>query len=152
MAWMECNIMDQKLKFIGRILEGEKMAPLCREYNISRKTGYKLWNRYKDIGNEALIAQKRTPYRYANKIPLQVEALILDTKKEFPNWGAAKIREKIKRRFSDIRISAISTIHAVLDILFFFSRLMVILKVLTKLRKWRTISEYDTTIIKNKRK
>lgn len=112
---MECNIMDEKLKFIARILEGEKMAPLCREFGISRKTGYKLWSRYKDMGNEALIEQKRTPYRYANKLPLQVEALILDIKKEFPNWGAPKIREKIKRRFSDIKLPAISTIHAVLD-------------------------------------
>jgi putative transposase len=39
------------------------MAPLCREFGISRKTGYKLWDRYKDMGNEALIVQKRTPYR-----------------------------------------------------------------------------------------
>jgi len=115
MAWTEYNIMDQKLKFIARILEGEKMAPLCREFNISRKTGYKLWNRYKTVGNEALIEQKRTPYRYANKLPLQVEALILDTKKEFSNWGAPKIREKIKRRFPEIKLPAISTIHAVLD-------------------------------------
>ena len=107
--------MDQKLKFIARLIEGEKMAPLCREFGISRKTGYKLWNRYKDMGNEALIEQKRTPYRYANKLPLQVEALILDLKKEFPNWGAPKIREKIKRRYSDIKLPAISTIHAVLD-------------------------------------
>jgi len=107
--------MDQKLKFIARLIEGEKMAPLCREFEISRKTGHKIWNRYKDIGNEALIEQKRTPYRYANKIPLQVEALILDTKKEFFNWGAPKIREKIKRRYPDIKIPAISTIHAVLD-------------------------------------
>lgn len=112
---MECNIMDQKLKFIARLIEGEKMAPLCREFGISRKTGHKLWNRYKEMGNEALIEQKRTPYRYANKLPLQVEALILDTKKEFPNWGAPKIREKIKRRYTDIKIPAISTIHAVLD-------------------------------------
>ena len=115
MSWMECSIMDQKLKFIARLIEGEKMAPLCREFGISRKTGYKLWNRYKDMGNEALIEQKRTPYRYANKLPLQVEALILDLKKEFPNWGAPKIREKIKRRYSDIKLPAISTIHAVLD-------------------------------------
>lgn len=112
---MECNVMDQKLKFIARLIEGEKMAPLCREFGISRKTGHKLWNRYKEMGNEALIEQKRTPYRYANKLPLQIEALILDTKKEFPTWGAPKIREKIKRRHPDIRLPAISTIHAVLD-------------------------------------
>ena len=116
MGWMECSIMDQKLKFIARLIEGEKMTPLCREFGISRKTGYKLWNRYKDMGNEALIEQKRTPYRYANKLPLQVEALILDLKKEFPNWGAPKIREKIKRRYSDIKLPAISTIHSVLDL------------------------------------
>jgi putative transposase len=108
-------MLDEKLKFIARILEGEKMAPLCREFGISRKTGYKLLGRYKDMGNEALIDQKRTPYRYANKLPLQLEALILETKKEYPNWGAPKIREKIKRRFPDIKIPAISTIHAVLD-------------------------------------
>ena len=85
MGWKECSQVDEKLKFIARLIEGEKMAPLCREFGISRKTGHKLWNRYKDMGNEALIEQKRTPYRYANKIPLQIEALILETKKEFPS-------------------------------------------------------------------
>lgn len=115
MAWLECNKMDQKLVFIARLLEGEKMAPLCREFNISRKTGYKLWNRYKQIGNEALIEQKRTPYRYANKLPIQMEILLLDLKKEFPTWGAPKIRQKLIRRFPDVKTPAISTIHAVLD-------------------------------------
>ena len=75
MGWQECSLMDEKLKFIARLLEGEKMAPLCREFGISRKTGHKLWGRYKDMGNEALIEQKRTPYRYANKIPLQIEII-----------------------------------------------------------------------------
>ena len=42
MGWKECSLMDEKLKFIARLLEGEKMAPLCREFGISRKTGYKL--------------------------------------------------------------------------------------------------------------
>jgi putative transposase len=115
MGWKECSLMDEKLKFIARLLEGEKMAPLCREFGISRKTGHKLWNRYREMGNEALIAQKRTPYRYANKLPLQVEALILDVKKEFTHWGAPKIQDRIKRKFPDIKIPAISTIHAVLD-------------------------------------
>lgn len=41
MPWMECNLMDQKLKFIARLLEGEKMAPLCREFGITRPTGYR---------------------------------------------------------------------------------------------------------------
>jgi putative transposase len=53
--------------------------------------------------------------RYANKLPVQIEMMILDLKKEFPNWGAPKIREKIIRRYADVKPPAISTIHAVLD-------------------------------------
>ena len=37
MGWKECSLMDEKLKFIARLLEGEKMAPLCREFGISRR-------------------------------------------------------------------------------------------------------------------
>jgi len=61
MGWKECNKMDEKLKFIARYLEGEKMAPLCREFGITRPTGYKLIERYKMMGQCALVEQKRIP-------------------------------------------------------------------------------------------
>lgn len=115
MPWKECSKVDEKVKFVARLLDGEKMAPLCREFNISRKTGYQIWEKYLRFGQEAFIEQKRTPYRYANKLPVQIEMLILDLKKEYPNWGAPKIREKIIRKHPGTRIPAISTIHAVLD-------------------------------------
>lgn len=115
MGWKECRIMDEKLKFIARYLEGEKMAPLCREFGITRPTGYKLIERYKMMGQCALVEQKRTPHRYANKLPIAIEALILDLKREYPNWGAPKIREKIIKKYPDVKTPATSTIHAVLD-------------------------------------
>jgi Helix-turn-helix domain len=46
MPWKECDPMDERLKFIARLLDGEKMAGLCREFGISRKTGYKVLARY----------------------------------------------------------------------------------------------------------
>jgi len=52
--WKEWNTVEERLRFIARLLDGEKMAPLCREFGISRKTGYKIFNRYKDIGLEGL--------------------------------------------------------------------------------------------------
>jgi putative transposase len=115
MPWKECSVVDEKVKFVARLIEGEKMAPLCREFNIARKTGYQIWQRYKRFGQEAFVEQKRTPYRYANKLPVQLEMLILDLKKEFPDWGAPKLREKILRRHPEVKTPAISTIHAVLD-------------------------------------
>ena len=45
--------MDERLRFVARLLEGDKMAVLCREFGISRKTGYKFYQRYRDIGLEA---------------------------------------------------------------------------------------------------
>ncbi|WP_244946951.1 helix-turn-helix domain-containing protein [Legionella israelensis] len=67
MPWKECNLVDEKLKFVARLLDGEKMAPLCREFKISRKTGYKIFERYKDSGLEGLNDRSRKPYRYANQ-------------------------------------------------------------------------------------
>ncbi len=116
MAWKECNKMDQKLKFVARLLEGEQMASLCREYNISRKTGYKVWNRYKEVGLEGLNDRSRRPYRQANQLPFQIEAQIIALKKEKPHWGAPKIRELLRRKYPTIKhLPATSTVHAILD-------------------------------------
>ena len=38
MPWKECSVMDERVRFVGRLLDGEKMAALCREFAISRKT------------------------------------------------------------------------------------------------------------------
>ena len=53
------------------------MAELCREFEISRKTGYKIFQRYKDLGLEGLTDRSRRPFRQANKLPMQIETLIV---------------------------------------------------------------------------
>lgn len=115
MPWKECGPMDERLKFIARLLEGERMAPLCREFGISRVTGYKIFNRYKACGLDGLTDRSRRPYRQANKLPFQIERSILGLKKAYPSWGAPKIRDKLIRDFPMIKPPAISTVHAVLD-------------------------------------
>ena len=67
--------MDERLKFIARLLDGEKMAVVCREFGISRKTGYKIFDRYKDCGVQAFTDRSRRPYRQANRLPAPIEAL-----------------------------------------------------------------------------
>src|SRR5512141_98216 len=115
MPWKECCTMDERLRFVARFLEGEKMAGLCREFDISRKTGYKIVERYQACGLQGLTDRSRRPYRQANQLPFQIEQLILQIKREHPSWGAPKIQEKLKRRHDDIRLPAVSTVHAVLD-------------------------------------
>ncbi|RWA69927.1 MAG: IS481 family transposase [Mesorhizobium sp.] len=116
MPWKECNVMDERLKFVARLLDGEKMAVLCREFDISRKTGYKILTRYNASGLEGLTDRSRRPYRHANQLPFQIEKLIVRLKQDKPTWGAPKIRERLVRKLAgDVRIPAKSTVHAVLD-------------------------------------
>jgi transposase len=65
MPWKECHVMDERLRFVARLLEGEKMAPLCAEFGISRKTGYKIFDRYKDCGVQAF--SDRSPLCSTNR-------------------------------------------------------------------------------------
>src|SRR3546814_7368998 len=66
--------------FVARLLNGESMTEVCRSFGISRKTGYKIFNRYKEIGPVALSDRSRRPVRYANQLPEQIERLIVEAK------------------------------------------------------------------------
>ena len=108
--------MDERIRFVIRMKDGESMAALCREFGISRKTGYKILDRYEECGLEGLTDRARRPHRYANSLPVQVAAAIVAAKREKPSWGARKIRERLLRRLpSEVRVPARSTIHAILD-------------------------------------
>jgi transposase InsO family protein len=108
--------MDERMRFVIRLKDGESMASLCREFDISRKTGYKILQRYEQCGVEGLSDRARRPFRYANQLSEQIEAAIVAARREKPNWGARKIRERLLRRLPHaVKVPACSTIHAVLD-------------------------------------
>ncbi len=115
MPWQECNLMDERLRFVARLLDGDKMAAVCRDFGISRKTGYKILNRYKEVGIQGLEDKARRPYRHANKLPFQIEKTIVRIKQEHPTWGAPKIRDKLIKIYPVFKPPAKSTVHAVLD-------------------------------------
>lgn len=115
MPWKECHVMDERVRFVARLLEGETMVALCEEFGISRKTGYKIYRRYRDFGVRGLTDRSRRPHRHANQLPLVIEKAIVRLKREYPTWGAPKIRERLRQRCPDVACPAISTVHAVLD-------------------------------------
>jgi len=116
MPWKDSSVMDERARFVLRLNDGESMASLCREFGISRVTGYKIYDRYKECGIEGLTDRSRRPFRYANKLPPSVEAAILGARREKPTWGARKIRERLLRKLpSEVKVPAVSTIHAIMD-------------------------------------
>lgn len=115
MPWKECSVVEERMKFVARFLDGETMASLCREFGIARKTGYKIVDRYQSTGVVGLTDRTRRPVRFGNQLPMQVEKALLEIKADKPSWGAPKIRERFLRKFPDIRPPAKSTVHALLD-------------------------------------
>jgi transposase InsO family protein len=114
MPWKECDAVSERMHFVSRLLNEEKMADLCREFKISRKTGYKIFNRYKNEGLDGLKDQCRKPKKRPNQTSSVVTDLILDLRKDHSTWGAPKIKSYLEARHKKSLIPACSTIHVIL--------------------------------------
>ncbi len=90
------------------------MTDLCAEFDISRKTGYKFWNRYQEFGPEGLYDESRRPRRAPNQTPKEIQQLILALKQKRPSWGAKKLKAELERQHLGLTIPAKSTIHELL--------------------------------------
>lgn len=115
MPWRERDVAMERADFIKRLNSGEKMTDLCREFGISRKTGYKFKDRYQKYGFIGLADDSRAPIVVGNKTSPSVEQLIVSLRKERPTWGAAKIGEMLRRQQPNIRVPVRSTIHEILS-------------------------------------
>ena len=87
MPWKETCHVNERLKFVARLQDGERMKDVCEAFGISRKTGHKLWKRYQERGVEALYDQSRAPRRIPHRTPPETRKLVIDAKKKHPTWG-----------------------------------------------------------------
>ena len=76
MSWKASSVMEERPRFVARLLDGEAMTDVCRDFGISRKTGYKIFDPYREHGLAALSDRSRRPVRFANQLPQQVEGLM----------------------------------------------------------------------------
>ena len=87
--------MDERMQLVARRLAGEAMAELCREFGISRKTGYKIFDRYQECGIQGLTDRSRRPHHHAHKLPFQVENYILNLKHAGQAVGINEVQDGI---------------------------------------------------------
>jgi len=114
MSWKEVTPMSQKLEFVMLALQEHiNFSKLCEQFEISRKTGYKILKRYVEQGEPGLLDRSRRPHSSPNNTPKEIEGLILKLRQRHPVWGA----RKLKRRLQDLgykNLPAVSTITAIL--------------------------------------
>jgi len=84
--------MEERLRFIAQLLDGEAMTDVCHQLGISRKTGDKIFNRYKEHGLEAVSDRSRRPVRCATPSAPQGEVLQPDPANA---CGGLRLHEKL---------------------------------------------------------
>ncbi len=77
--------MEERLRLVARDLDAEGMSDVCRQFAISRKTSYRILNRYRQEGLEALRDRSQRLVRYAYQLPEPVERLIVEGKRGKPD-------------------------------------------------------------------
>jgi len=115
MAWKETRVMDERMGFIVDWQRGEEtVSELCRRYGVSRKTGYKMIERYAAEGVTGLADRSRAPHRHPNEVTAEVEAAIVALRRRYRTWGPKKILPKLEGMHPAVRWPAESTIGEVL--------------------------------------
>ena len=98
MPFKGVDVMELKKEFVLKSLErGVMFTELCREYNISTKTGYKWKLRFLQEGFPGLEEKSRKPEGNSRGLPEPVSVELLRIKNIHKNWGAKKILEVYRR-------------------------------------------------------
>jgi transposase InsO family protein len=101
MPWKERRTMSLKMEFVERVAAGEKIAPLCREYGISRTAGHKWFKRYKEQGYAGLEEQSRRPRTTPLATAEELVIATLQARDSHPRWGPRKLYLLLRRRFGE---------------------------------------------------
>jgi transposase len=117
MPWKESTIMEQKIEFICEWRSGNyTITELCRSFEISRPTAYKIIARFENEGYEGLQELSRKPSGiHPNSTDENVVNGILTLKEKHKLWGAKKIHKLLYNDFSDELIP--SVLHSSTNIL-----------------------------------
>jgi transposase InsO family protein len=113
MVWKGKTKMELRAEFVALANKpGANVSLLCRNFEITRRTGYKWLQRAKE-GDRAFEDQSRRPKRSSNETPKALKELIIETRKKFPNWGGRKLHAWLVRKGHN-NIPAPSTITKIL--------------------------------------
>jgi len=115
MPWKETHKMELRMEFALRSLQASDFSALCREYGISRKTGYKWKNRFLAHGAGGLAEKSRRPLNNPNQISAEVACELVKIKHDHMSWGPEKILAIWQRHYVASRPPSLSTVKRVLE-------------------------------------
>jgi putative transposase len=115
MPWKEHLAMDRRRQFVlAAKAVGANVSQLCREYGISRTNGYKWLRRFEREGEPGLEERSRRPQSISGTDG-EVVLQIIELRRQYPKWGAKKVRQLLIRKTSVDKPPSAKTIARILD-------------------------------------
>jgi len=112
MPFKQMQVEEQRVEFAVRAQRRvEPLSQLCREFGISRPTGYKWLMRFRDLGVGGIAERSRRPRNSPTQTALELENRIVALREVYPDWGARKLAVLLARQGIELPSS---TIHRVL--------------------------------------
>src|SRR5450759_4474795 len=98
MPWKETSVQEERFRLIEAWKEDRRsLAALCRDYGVTRRTGYKWIERYQAEGLDGLRDLPRAPQHHPNAIGRKTEGRVIALRGRYPFWGARKIHAWLRR-------------------------------------------------------
>jgi transposase InsO family protein len=117
MPWQEICAMRERTRFVVEACAAtESMSELCRQFGVSRKTGYKWLARYVGEGPAGLVDRRRIARHRPHSVEEAVREAVLDLRGEHPSWGPRKLAAKLARMHPELQVPAPSTIGELLHV------------------------------------
>lgn len=114
MTWKDDTKVQKRREFVLRAKEpGANISALCREYNISRKTGYKWLHRFEERGLLGLQDRPRSASSTPFKCSVEVSLDTVKLKLNYPHFGPKKLRQLLLKRYSQDEVPSVSTISRI---------------------------------------
>jgi transposase InsO family protein len=113
-AWRESNVVEERLRFVVAASRKEKsVAELCREFQVSRQTGYTWLKRYRAGGSIEVLDRSRRPLRSPTRTASEIEEAVVMLRRQWPDWGAPKLLVMLRERYPGSALCE-RTLHRIL--------------------------------------
>lgn len=116
MPWKKVDPMEERYRFVLMASQPRaNFSELCRKFQISRKTGYKLLSRYQEEGLEGLADRSRRPKTAPKEVRAELICEIVSIRQAHPRWGGVTIRAVLERTHRKGELPCARTIDRILE-------------------------------------